>query len=1109
MNSSQIVPLIIGILIGLPILVLLVSGIGLFLLSVFVPRHRMMLKLGLRNIARRRTQSLLIITGLTLSTTIITSALGIGDTMTASIRNSATSSIGTIDQMVSAAPGGGGGLGAFGFGGATQAAPTISAERYARLREQFKDVTLIDGITAALSQDAAFVNTRSGQGEPSGALFALGAEFDPQFAGLKTSAGAAAPIADLGPGEIYLNAKGAEMLLAQVGDTLQVYAGPQPLDLTVRAIISNDGLLRPDAPVAVLPLAEGQRLLGQPDTITSVLISNQGATLDSTTNSAAVTEKLRVMLIDESTLAELLTVLRTPEVSAAIASAAKTIEFDGLKTSVQNLQTELAATGTSDALRSLAADATVGAWLLGLDLPMPTTLSMATSLSNLSELYVNPLKADAVAQAEQGGQQFSQIFLVFSTFSILAGVLLVFLIFVMLAAERKSEMGMARAVGMKRRHLIQMFVTEGAIYDLLAALLGLGLGVAISYLMIGVIAGAFSSFGAGDSFKMVFTIRPQSLVLAYVVGVVLTFLVVTFSSWRVSRLNIVAAIRDLPEDLQGKIGIWRRIWRWSRGPLLLALGVALMGSGYASESQVVVGIGVSLGIIGAGLTLGTLLSITPLRAALRDRIVYTLIGVALLVLWLLPFATRNTWLGIQGYEQSEFVFFWAGLMMISGAIWVIVYNADLLLGGLNRLFGRFGNVAPILKTATAYPLAARFRTGMALAMFALVMFTIIAMVVIVQVNDQFFARRDELTGGFDLQASVLQTSTFGDLKAALANQTAVDPADLASVASLAYQPMEIRQVNAKNQVWQPDTLLGFDPAFVDQARQHYALTFRAPGYADDAAVWQALRERDDVIVVTRSQVGRTQASAAEGGNRRFVLQGFTLEDASMPAIQVELRDPASGTSRTLQVIGVLEDSWYGGVQGNLSLIGALSGAPATPSTFVIKLRAGANEPAIAAALEKTFLTSGMNVVSFDEQIDAIQAGSSALNNLLIGFVALGLVVGIAALGVITSRSVVERRQQIGMLRAIGYKQRMVWMSFVLESSFISLLGILIGTVFGLVLAWLFINDFAKDQPGFSFQPPWLTILAIVTVAYLCSLVTTILPARKASKIYPAEALRYE
>ena len=65
-----------------------------------------------------------------------------------------------------------------------------------------------------------------------------------------------------------------------------------------------------------------------------------------------------------------------------------------------------------------------------------------------------------------------------------------------------------------------------------------------------------------------------------------------------------------------------------------------------------------------------------------------------------------------------------------------------------------------------------------------------------------------------------------------------------------------------------------------------------------------------------------------------------------------------------------------------------------------------------------------------------------------GFMGLGLIVGVAALGVITARAVVERRQQIGVLRAIGFRRRMVQISFLLESSFIALTSIVVGTVLG-------------------------------------------------------------
>ncbi|GIT02405.1 MAG: hypothetical protein CM1200mP27_10300 [Chloroflexota bacterium] len=60
-------------------------------------------------------------------------------------------------------------------------------------------------------------------------------------------------------------------------------------------------------------------------------------------------------------------------------------------------------------------------------------------------------------EADRAGSGVTSIFIIMGLFSIMVGVLLIFLIFVMLAAARRAEMGMARAVGAKRRHLIQMF----------------------------------------------------------------------------------------------------------------------------------------------------------------------------------------------------------------------------------------------------------------------------------------------------------------------------------------------------------------------------------------------------------------------------------------------------------------------------------------------------------------------------------------------------------------------------------------------------------------------------------------------------------------------------
>src|SRR5262249_38418344 len=70
-------------------------------------------------------------------------------------------------------------------------------------------------------------------------------------------------------------------------------------------------------------------------------------------------------------------------------------------------------------------------------------------------LGVSPIKRDGLDMATTFSSVFTGLFLVLGLFSIAAGVLLIVLIFTMLAAERRSEMGMARAVGAHRRQLIQ------------------------------------------------------------------------------------------------------------------------------------------------------------------------------------------------------------------------------------------------------------------------------------------------------------------------------------------------------------------------------------------------------------------------------------------------------------------------------------------------------------------------------------------------------------------------------------------------------------------------------------------------------------------------------
>jgi putative ABC transport system permease protein len=180
-------------------------------------------------------------------------------------------------------------------------------------------------------------------------------------------------------------------------------------------------------------------------------------------------------------------------------------------------------------------------------------------------------------------------------------------------------------------------------------------------------------------------------------------------------------------------------------------------------------------------------------------------------------------------------------------------------------------------------------------------------------------------------------------------------------------------------------------------------------------------------------------------------------------------------------------------------------------SFFIKLADGVDAKEAAQALESAFLDHGMETAVIETQIAAMQGMMNSMFGLLQGFMGLGLVVGSASIGIVSTRAVVERRQQIGVLRAIGYRPWMIQWSFILEASLVALLGILIGIGLGLILAYNFFNGELASTPGseLSFSIPWVTLGIIVAIAYGMSMLTTYLPAWQAARIYPAEALRYE
>jgi len=712
------------------------------------------------------------------------------------------------------------------------------------------------------------------------------------------------------------------------------------------------------------------------------------------------------------------------------------------------------------------------------------------SLPEVTGLEVDTVKKDTLDQADTAGTALTTMFVAFGLFSIAAGVLLIFLIFVMLAAARKSEMGMARAVGTKRNHLIQMFLFEGVVYDLGAALVGVGLGVLVTWAIAGIMARLIQD----TNLELAVHVEPRSLIVAFTLGMLVTFVTVMVSSWRVSRLNIVRAIRDIPEPVVEKLG---RRW-FALGLVLLILGFLLGVIGKMADQASALYMGVSIVIIGVALILRS-------RGA-KERLVFSVAGVVLVAWSLLPINWFHAIFG-SDLKMGIEMFFLTGMVMVLGAVWVVSFNLDFILRFLVRVLGQLKSAAPVLRAAMAYPMKNRLRTGLTIAMFSLVIFTIVFMAVVIGANTSALSNTESIGGGYDIQANVSYSNPIPDISAAIASKQNLNPDDFEAIAGLSTVPLEMRQVDAESQEWKQYVVNGTDNVYLDTNKFDFSVM--ATGYDSAEAVWQALKQNPGLAVISADAVpSRNSFGMAFGGG--FMLEGVYQEDEEMSPIEVQVREPFTGTELNLTVIAVLKSvSFNYGVYTSQQTVDLASPVPIPVTTYLFKLKDPANASDIADSLDSAFITNGMKAQSIKDLLHEASRISFTINSLLQGFMSLGLVVGIAALGVISTRAVVERRHEIGILRAIGFKRSSVQAAFLLESSIVALLGIIIGTVLALALSYQLLDFMKGEIEGLEFQIPWVQMLIIAGVSWIASMLMTIIPARQASKIYPAEALRYE
>ena len=1156
---------------------------------ILASRNRILVKLALRNIPRRKAQTVLIIVGLMLSTTIIMAALGIGDSINGGIRLGALYSLGGTDIRL------------------TSQVSSRFGDNYLddsvvdRVRSELDGDQRIDGIMPLVREQMPVVNEESKKTLASAVV--VGAKLDSitgfdGLIGTEEEGRTKVDLAAMQDGEVIINRPMADELDLGIGDFLTLISPIGRSQHTVLDIVDPVGILggtESTRSSAMFPDKSLQRLLGR-DGYNMIEVSVTGkeivefVTHDEKT-SKDVTKKLKLAFTNNDASETLFEVLKTPSIKDALErelaeqeSTARGSDTDnplfdlvkGLGENSPSEEFKIAATdGGTQAIIFKVAEASGEPAL---------TASVFKSLGGLVEIRVDPIKNRSLQFAEAISSGIVVFFTIFGSFSIIVGLLLIFLVFVMLAASRTTEMGIARAIGTKRRHLVQMFTYEGLVYSLGASIVGTGLGILASMLLIQMMIRAFAD---SDDVTFFYSVTFRSIVVAFSAGFVLTALTVTISAYRVSKLNIVVAIRGLSQEfvsdevpstlqraktvlkwvfgpLTFAVDTWR-LWRDGYGVIsrvfiffslllivpwivvliskvfkffqpwlasgwpLLPVGLILAFAGldpekgvdnFAYDSAALVAVGVTLSIVSIGLMVRRILAYRGYREEFQKRVSMSLIGLAMLTFYSLPFdALENITGELEGGPE---MFILSGVSLVAASVWVVMHNADVLVWIISRITGQWGSLRPVVKTAIAYPMSARLRTGLTLAMFSLVIFTMMIFAILINLGNVIRDDPDKASGGFDIRGVIKPELPIDDPYAVIdGNGNDLSVSDFELITSQAKLRVEVRQadaelifkrarIRASDEVWLRNNLFQFthwDPAYGQTSEE----------------IWQSVANDPGLAVVAAGIIREEDGWGPPRGDSVFQLTGIEPDEkGEISGVDITLRPPvgqgASDRLVTRKVVGVLDEfaDYFENNQGSsndiymhYSVLEELSEKTVPFTDYKFRITDPSRADELTRLLETVFIDHGMTAKSTLESIDQEQAQTNAFNQLFQGFMGLGLLVGVAALGVIAFRAVVERRQSIGMMRAIGYKARMVQLQFLMESGVVAVLGSLLGIGLGTLMAWNIYKSISQESAGVTFSIPIVNVAAIVLVAVVFSLLNTMLPARQASGIKPAEALRYE
>ena len=283
-------------------IVMAILLIVIFVVVIFGAVRRFILfKMGTRNIPRRKGQSLLIVIGLMLSSIIIATSLGIGDTIRYSIRFVVVDSLGIVDEVIE-----GPGKQLFGE-------EYFDYSEFTYVQNITKDNTNIDQLIPYIQTTLPSSNEQKDIAESN--MNIRGIDFNYIDQPFENLDGKEVSKDLLGPNSVFINYDAGKILKLTKGDTLQIYTNKGPNNFIVEEVLKSGGLTGGSSyPYVTFELSTLQKLLDKENKITNIGVSNIGDGDESLEYSDDVTKFLRSQLTNNDVASEIFDLLKSDDI---------------------------------------------------------------------------------------------------------------------------------------------------------------------------------------------------------------------------------------------------------------------------------------------------------------------------------------------------------------------------------------------------------------------------------------------------------------------------------------------------------------------------------------------------------------------------------------------------------------------------------------------------------------------------------------------------------------------------------------------------------------------------------------------------------------------------